>query len=232
MTERRERLTKIKAVANALEVGKKKTTKQLASRLGMSTRTVLRCIKDLKKNYKANIHSHKRNGHCLNEYFYFPSDQPFTSEELSTLKTAVETLNQFKHLDIFKNMKGLLEKIESSIQFSVTGDKNYIFFESVPSYEGTQHIPFFLNAIRKQRIVEFEYQSFTSDEMFLHKFCPYFLKEHTNRWYVIGELWLADKKVISLYALERIIINEKKMLTDRPFKVRRGFNVAQHFNHT
>lgn len=232
MTERRERLTNIKKVGNALEIGKKKTTKELAIRLGMSTRTVLRCIKDLKVTYKAKIDSHKRNGHSLNEYFYFPLDQPITSEELSTLKTAVETLNQFKHLDIFKNIEGLLEKIESSVRFNVAGDKNHIFFESVPNYKGTQHIPFFLDAIKKQRIVEFEYQSFTSDKIYLHKFCPYFLKEHTNRWYVIGELWLTDKKVISPYALERIIVNEKMRLTDQPFRVREGFSPTEHFNHT
>lgn len=232
MTERRERLTKVKAVANVLEVGKKKTTKELASRLGVSTRTVLRCIKDLKKFYKANIHSHKRNGHSLNEHFYFPLDQPITSKELSTLKTAVETLNQYKHLDIFKNMEGLLEKIESSVRFNVEGDTNHIFFESVPNYKGTEHIPFFLEAIKKQRMVEFEYQSFTSDKIFLHKFCPYFLKEHTNRWYVIGELWLPDKKVISPYALERIIINEKKKMTEQAFKVRKGFSHTEHFDKT
>ena len=183
--------------------------------------------------FRAKSQLRPNRGFFYSDTFSLPLNLGLTGEEISQLQLAAKTLNQFKHLHIFKDLQGLIEKIEGSVNFEVTGEKNnHIFFETVPAYKGTEHIDFFLSAIKKQRMVEFEYQSFTGDKVFSHKFCPYFLKEHTNRWYVIGELHRGNEKSISPYALERIIVNEKMKMTNIPFSIKDGFNLENHFKHT
>lgn len=232
MTKKREVLDRVRKIDKLLNQNDRITRKVLAERLRTTTKTIQRAIKILELEFEAPIKFDNK-GYYYTNTFSLPLKLGLTGEEIRQLKLAAKTLNQFKHLDVFKDIEGLFDKIEKSVRFEVSGkSKNHIFFESVPAYKGTKHIDFFLKAIKQQRKVEFEYQSFTSKKVFLHHFCPYFLKEHTNRWYVIGELWRGSEKSISPYALERIIINDKMKMTETPFKIRDGFSLEKHFKHT
>jgi len=59
-----------------------------------------------------------------------------------------------------------------------------------------------LLAISQSKAVHFKYQSYKSRHILSHKVEPYFIKEHNNRWYLIG--YLSKTEQYTTFALERI----------------------------
>ena len=146
------------------------------------------------------------------------------------MQVAVETLSQLQHLDIFKDLQGVFQKIRQSVEFKISTPSvsRTIYFEPVPFYQGTEHIAVFLKAIEATRSVSFKYHSFKSPTPFEHEINPYFLQEYGNRWYIIG-LSKKYQKVTS-FALERIE-GEPEILKEY-FDIPKGFSPNKIFENT
>jgi predicted DNA-binding transcriptional regulator YafY len=205
---------------------------ELVDRCNASERTVKGDIQFLRNQYDAQIeYDTQRNGYYYVEPFDLPIDLALTQTDVARLQIAVETLNQFQHLDIFKDLRGVFQKINQSVRFKLDKDPSVskaIYFEPVPFYRGTEHIPIFLKAIEATRSLRFQYQSFKSAQAFEHEINPYFLQEFGNRWYVIG-LSKTHQKITS-FALERITDNPEILKTY--FAIPKDFKPEKYFDNT
>jgi predicted DNA-binding transcriptional regulator YafY len=143
---------------------------------------------------------------------------------------AVGILDQFKHLDIFKDLEATVDKLEQAIKIrtSTKTAPTHIFFEAIPFYQGTELMPFFLNAIDLKRAVRFQYQSFKSPTVRRHDLHPYFLQEFSHRWYIVG--WSPLYQAIMPFALDRIV-DEPELLSD-DFEIPENFNRDEYFKNT
>jgi predicted DNA-binding transcriptional regulator YafY len=151
-------------------------------------------------------YSRKNKSFYYTEDFELSNDLMLSRQEFNKLLLAFETLSQFQHLEAYQDFQGIFYKIEKSFKFkSISSQKTFISFEKVPSYKGTEHIDFFLEAIEYTKEVSFNYHSFHSNETRNHILQPYIIKEHTNRWYVIGLNPTYNK--ITTFALDRIKSN-------------------------
>lgn len=159
------------------------------------------------KNVKI-IYNRKEKGYELEEKSDFIGmDTVITDTEISMLKLLTEGLNQFKHLKEFYNLKGVIEKLENVVHFKInkTNEADFIDFESVPYFKGSELIPFFLSAIQKQQVVGFDYEKFTGEPAKPRILHPHLLKEHKNRWYIIGsEVENGKNKGTRIFGLDRI----------------------------
>lgn len=205
---------------------------ELIDRCNASERTVKGDIQFLRDHYDAPIkHEIQRNGYFYSESFDLPLDLSLSHGDISRLKIAVETLNQLQNLDIFKDLQGIIQKIEQSVRFRLDkapSKERILYFEPVPFYRGTEHMPVFLKAIESTQRITFEYKSFKSPVKNKHTIEPFFLQEHSHRWYVVGRLLPYDS--VTSFALERII-GEPEILKEY-FDMPVNFTAEQYFKHT
>ena len=182
--------------------------------------------------YNAPIsYNKKEKGYFLNESYQMPQKGIGVSrEDIQQLRFLVLTLQQFRHLSIFKNLEGLIQKFENSVKYQLDDDgrsSDKIFFEPIPFYRGTEHLPIFFRAIEMSRKITFEYQTFKSIITNKHIVEPFFLQEHSSRWYIIGRI-VAINRVTS-FALERIIGEPE--ISNEYFEMPKDFNAENYFKN-
>ena len=97
-----------------------------------------------------------------------------------------------------------------------------ISLEQIPSAE--PYLSTIIQAIREQKVLNMNYQSFERDALTQHELMPYAIKLFRLRWYVIGKV--KDKEGIRIYAMDRIKHIEQ---TDEKFKYPKQFNVHEYY---
>lgn len=230
MPKNKAHLLRLKGIDNSLNRLNRVKKKRLSLRFGVSEKTISRDIKYMKEAFDAPIEN-DNDGYFYTEKFSIPINLSVSGEEVRQLKLAVKTLSQFQYLDAFSGLEGLFDKIEKSVLFKLPDvNRQFIYFEKVPYYKGTELLDFFIDAIERTKIVTFDYQSFKSEHPTNHVIHPYILKEHTNRWYVIG--FLPSQNSFTSFAMERIIQNEQFKTLPRYFEVHPEFNAETFFEHT
>ncbi len=171
----------------------------------------------------------KLKAYIYTEDFELANDLKLTRNDYLKLKVAFKTLAQFKHLDVYKDFEGIYYKIENSFRYKSSDNKTSpIHFEKVPYYKGTEHIQIFLEAIENTQMIKFEYLSTYATKSLTHAFQPYFIKEHSNRWYAIG--FLPKENSITTFALDRII--NKPTLTNHFYDIPKDFDIEKHYEFT
>ena len=98
-----------------------------------------------------------------------------------------------------------------------------ISFEQIPS--GSRYLQTLLQAMRKNRVVELEYQSFNKPNAYTFELEPYHLKVVRRRWYLIGHS--PKYNTIYTYALDRIL--DISMTADE-YLYPAGFDAARYFH--
>lgn len=230
MPKNKQQLRRVQGIDYCLNKQRRTKKNRLALRFGVTEKTISRTIRIMKNEYDAPI-LYDNDGYFYSEKFSIPLNLKLSSTEINQLKIAVKTLNQFQHLDIFKDLEGLVQKIENAVHYNLSDlQKNFIHFESVPFYEGTELIDIFIEAIESYKSIRFDYQSFKTTTPYHHLFHPYALKEHTNRWYVIG--YLPEEDSVTSFALDRIIQNKNLNITNSAFKILPSFSIDQYFQYT
>lgn len=183
----------------------------------------------LREEYQAPIkYDRKLKAYIYTKEFELANDLKLTRSDYLKLKVAFNTLSQFNHLDIYKDFEGIYYKIENSFRYQSNARTSPIYFEKVPFYKGTEHIELFLEAIENTQIIEFDYLSTYATESLTHTFQPYFIKEHSNRWYVIG--FLPKENSITTFALDRIM--NTPILLNQYYDIPQDFDVEKHYEFT
>lgn len=165
-------------------------------------------------------------------YFYENSEYsidkvPLNEDEIEAVQFATNILTQFKNVAIFKDYENAIEKVLDKVNLTsgtATNEKEYIQFEIIPTASGNEFLAPVLNAIRKRMLVEFLYQSFKSVHSKQRIVEPYLLKEHQNRWYLIGKEKGADLyKVFGLERMSGVTVAEELFVRTGDFKAEEFF---------
>lgn len=192
------------------------TTEELAQLCHVAQSTIKQDIDYLKNTLEAPIlYSRKPKGYRYTRPFDLAASITLTDKDLAALHTAVATLNQFQHLNLFADLRGTVDKIDKAVRFRTNPADDYgqyILFESVPFVKGSEYVEVFLQAIHAQRVVIFSHQRFDTEVTKAHRLFPYVLKEHRNRWYVVG--WQIDYGEVRVFGLDRIVDGTLQLTDD------------------
>ena len=172
--------------------------------------------------------SHK--GYYYTDEEYSIDKVPLNDDEIEAVKFATNILTQFKNIAIFKDYENAIEKVLDKVNLTGMNPKvadDYIHFENSPTVTGNEHLAPILNAIRQKRLVEFDYQSFKSDQSKKRVVEPYLLKEHKNRWYLISRE--KGSKLFKVFGLERM---GEVTLASESFIREDGFNAKEFFQYS
>ncbi len=170
----------------------------------------------MRLEHDAPIKYNKREG----GYFYTDpefsiNDIPLSNDDVTSIKFAINTLRQFREVDMFKQFGNAIDKIVDRITISEDPRdqdiSNFVQFEVALSSSGNEFLSPLLEAIRGSNLAFFGYTSFISGKLKDRKVVPLLLKEYRNRWYLIS--FDLEKKEVMTYALERMtnveILKEK-----------------------
>jgi predicted DNA-binding transcriptional regulator YafY len=185
----------------------------------------------MKMEHDAPIKFSKRHGGYYYEDADFSiNDIPLSEDELSSIRFAVNTLQQFREVPFFRQFGNAIDKIVDRVAIGDNEDSEisqFIEFESAISVGGNEYLPLFLEAIRTRKKVFFTYASFIKGVEKPRKVSPLFLKEYRNRWYLIS-FDLAKNDIIT-YALDRI---QDPMITEDEAILPKDFSPSSYFQDT
>ncbi|WP_353777020.1 WYL domain-containing protein [Winogradskyella sp. 3972H.M.0a.05] len=179
----------------------------------VSKRTVqldIQMMRSDKLGYNAPIEVYDRKYYRYAEDDYSIKNIPVTDKDIKIMNEAIEMLRQFKDFSLFKEMDGVLQRLEDSVYSSQKQKRAIIHLDKNEQLKGLEFIDPIYQAIQNKKVIKVTYQSFkakTSNTMTIH---PQLLKEFNNRWFVLA---LHKGKDISL-ALDRIskIVEDEKAL--------------------
>ncbi len=230
MSKNKNQLARFRRIHELLSLRKGTVVKpdEFCRACDISRRTLDNDIAYMRDEFEAPIIWDKRqHGYCYERPFDLAAQIALNMEDVHRLHVAVETLAQFEHLDVFRDLRETVEKIRKGVSGWVrnTGAAKAIYFEPV-QYTGTEHLPVLLRAIEERRRVNFEYQSFTKDQPGVCTLDPYCVRQYDQRWYVVGHSPQYD--YLKPFALERIC--GKPELTKHIFEAP-DFKPEQYFQH-
>jgi len=130
------------------------------------------------------------------------NNMPVNELELIQLKSAFQTLSQFRGMPQFDWMEELLAKLQQDM-LSPALRSPVMDFEHNPFLMGIHHLGTLFNAIVYQRVLLVSYQPFELPEpgdVVMH---PYYLKQYNGRWFLFGYNPDSDRSDWNL-ALDRI----------------------------
>jgi predicted DNA-binding transcriptional regulator YafY len=176
-------------------------------------------------------YSKKNGGYFYEDENYTINDIPLTNEDLESIQFAVNTLQQFRDVEMFKNFGQAIDKIVDRVAIeskqSLSQEDPIVQFEKAFSSGGNEFLPIIYEAIISNRQVGFKYQSFTSDEEKERIVSPLLLKEYRNRWYLVS--FDQYKESILTFSLDRmknvVILNDQIQIPD-------GFNPQKYFKYS
>ena len=134
----------------------------------------------------------------------------YSKKELKTFKEWETLLDTYDYIPFIEDIKNIVS------ESGVTKNKiPAILFKSI-DYKNTHYINDLYNSILSRKYIELEYESFDGTIRNLGNFAPYFLKEHNNRWYLIGKMGTGLAfKICALDRIEKLKIDARKQRFDR-----------------
>jgi predicted DNA-binding transcriptional regulator YafY len=196
---------------------------------GVSRRTVqmdLQMMRSDKLGYNAPIQVIDKKYYTYQDPAYSITNIPLTDGDLTKLSEVVDILKQFKGFSHFQDLGEIVQRLEDKIYTSKTKTETFIDFEKNEYLKGLEHIPTLYTAVQKKKTILLCYQSFKAREASTFVFHPYYLKEHRNRWFVLG--CKGKGEPLLTLALDRIISIED---TDEPFTPCVDIDLKGYFKH-
>ncbi len=180
-------------------------------REGISTSTIEKDIRQMKlsqpNGYDAPIeYSKVKKGYFYAEQGFSISDLKLEDHEWDGLRYAANLLHQYSHVTIFKDFKQAIDKINTRFNLLMDLEEEdfdqYIQFETGNATTGYDWIGIILPALKNRWITNIRYENIYKKEVKDYSVYPKLLKEHRNRWYLIG--WVAERNDYLTFALDRI----------------------------
>jgi predicted DNA-binding transcriptional regulator YafY len=172
---------------------------------GVSKRTIqmdIQTMRSEKLGYNAPIIVKDRKYYSYADPEYSITQLPLSGQDLDHLTDAIEILKQFQGFSHFKEMTGLIQKLENKIHTEQHQSRPIIHIDKNEELKGLQHLNGLYEAILKQKVLCINYQSFKAKKAQRVYFHPYLLKEFNNRWFLVGQKTKGD--TIITFALDRI----------------------------
>lgn len=131
-------------------------------------------------------------------------DVPLTPEAVRMMQMLMHKLEIFGDAQEFRMVNDAIEKLSDHFDLvrQYPDDKlnKYILFEYTKGFSGKEHLSRIYEAIYEKRTIIFTHCRFDTDGPTERTLQPYILKEHRNRWYVIGK----ENGVARIFGLDRI----------------------------
>jgi predicted DNA-binding transcriptional regulator YafY len=172
--------------------------------INVSKRTIqldIQLMRSDKLGYNAPIEVYEKRFYKYAETGYSITNIPVTDNDVKVMSEAIQLLRQFKDFSLFKEMNGVLQRLEDSVYSSQKNNKSIIHLDKNEQLKGLEFIDPIYAAIQQKKVLKIRYQSFkahNASDMIVH---PQLLKEYNNRWFL---LCLNKSKYYTL-ALDRII---------------------------
>lgn len=196
---------------------------------GVSKRTVqmdLQMMRSERLGYNAPIIVVDKKYYTYEEENYSITNIPLTDQDLRKLTEVVDILKQFKGFTHFKELSSMVQKLEDKVHTSKTQERSIIDLEKNEHLKGLEYIDPIYNAILNKKCIEVTYKSFKARGESKFLFHPFLLKEHRNRWFVLGDRDKRSERL--LLALDRM---EHVTVSNKPLK---GFDetaITNYFNN-
>lgn len=200
----------------------------------VSKRTVqldLQNMRSEKFGYEAPIEVYERKYYRYSDPEYSIHQISVNENDLKAMNNAVQILKQFKDFSMFKDMNGVIQKLEDSIQS--TQKKSVIHLDKNERLKGLEFIDILYESIINRKVLRILYQSFKARDanfMIVH---PQLLKEYNNRWFLI--CWhkkkmynLALDRMLEIYQEEKIQYFDTECDFDRYFGEVIGVTVSEN----
>ncbi|SFN25185.1 Predicted DNA-binding transcriptional regulator YafY, contains an HTH and WYL domains [Chryseobacterium oleae] len=199
----------------------------------VSRRTVqldLQNMRSEKFGYEAPIEVFERKYYRYSDSEYSIHNISVNESDLKAMNNAVQILKQFKDFSMFKEMNGVIQKLEDSIHS--TGQKSIIHLDKNEQLKGLEHIDILYESISNKKVLNILYRSFTARESSNYVVHPQLLKEFNNRWFLIcqhkGKMYnLALDRMESIEPNENIPYIDKDLDGDEYFKDIVGVTVSE-----
>ena len=194
--------------------------------------TIEKDLFNMRMDHDAPIkYSKKHNGYYYEDPSYSINDIPLTEDDLESIQFAVNTLQQFREVDMFKQFGQAIDKIVDRVAIeskqSLNSENPIVQFETAYSSGGNEFLPPLYEAIISKNKVIFNYKSFKSTDFKERIVSPLLLKEYRNRWYLIS--FDESKNDIITFALERMLnlesIKENSIIPS-------SFNPKEYFEYS
>ncbi len=186
---------------------------------GISRRTIqadIQMMRSDKLGYNAPIIVVDKRYYTYEDPDYTITNIPLSNQDLARLSDTVAFLKQFKDFSHFKELDGMIQKLEDQVFAKSSNREPVIDFEKNENLKGLEFLDQLYQRIVKEKTIEVCYKSFRAKvarKFILH---PYLLKEYRNRWFVFGLenkghniLTLALDRIVSL-APSEIPLHKKK----------------------
>lgn len=199
----------------------------------VSKRTVqldLQNMRSEKFGYEAPIEVYERKYYRYSDPDYSIHNISVNESDLKAMNNAVQILKQFKDFSMFKEMNGVIQKLEDSIHS--TNQKSIIHLDKNEQLKGLEHIDILYEGILNKKVLNILYKSFTAKESSNFVVHPQLLKEYNNRWFLIclhkGKMYnLALDRMESIETEENIAYIDKDLDGDEFFKDIVGVTVSE-----
>ncbi len=202
----------------------------------VSTSTIEKDIRAMReqapKGYSAPIvYSKIEGGYIYGEVGFSVAELNLNEEEWSALQFASQLLYQYKEVPVFSNFKNAIERINTRFALGIDGNDKVldevVQFEKAINTNGIEFIELIYSAIKNKQAIEFKYRNIYKKTNSTSSIIPYLIKEHRNRWYVIG--WSEEKQKYITYALDRMT---EVTVFNNVYKKRSDFNATTFFQHS
>lgn len=203
---------------------------------GISTSTIEKDIRQMKlsppNGYDAPIEYSKINkGYFYAEQGFSISELKLDDEEWDGLRYAANLLHQYAHVSIFKDFKQAIDKINTRFNLLIDLEEEdfnkFIQFETGNATSGYDWISVILPALKNRWLLKVDYENIYKNEIKKYTIYPKLLKEHRNRWYLIG--WVEERQDYLTFALDRIHHIET---IEKTQKHRFDFNADSFLQHS
>jgi predicted DNA-binding transcriptional regulator YafY len=164
----------------------------------------IRAMKDI---YNAPIENHKiYGGYYYSEPDFSINNMPLTQDEIRVLDLSTSILKQIKYSGYFNQFESVIDKLISGFRISqIPGYelRQIIEVEQPLSDTGIRWIEVAYESIINKVPLQINYKKFNSDEVKVHHFSAYIIREYRNRWYLTGYSEISEG--ITTLALDRVV---------------------------
>lgn len=129
-----------------------------------------------------------KKGYVYTDPDYFIEKLPVTDDELQSLEMCIGFLQQFTSIPAIKIFEESISRMAASVKKSreKLSKDAILVYDKTKKYAGAHFMQEVVAAIRDRTVLKIQYQSFTRDKAKEHTIHPYFIKEYSDRLYLIA----------------------------------------------
>lgn len=113
------------------------------------------------------------------------NNMPLNEVEINQLKSAIDTLGQFKGMPHFDWLQTLMPKLQEGMG-KQPGSKVIVGFDTNEYLKGIEYLAPLYNAVNYERVLRVMYKPFEDEVASEIIFHPYYLRQYNNRWFAYG----------------------------------------------